>query len=63
VTANAAYALGRHAQIGSLEPGKAMDLVLWDVPSYLTLAYHLGVNPARHIVKNGRAVVRDGRKL
>jgi len=63
VTANAAYALGRHSQIGSLEPGKAMDLVLWDVPSYLTLAYHLGVNPARHIVKNGRAVVRDGRRL
>jgi len=60
-TANAAFALGRHAECGSLEPGKAMDLVLWDVPSYLTLAYHLGVNPVRYVIKNGRAVVRDGR--
>ena len=63
VTANAAYALGRHKSIGSLEVGKKMDMLLCDVPDYPSLVYELGWNPIRHVIKNGRVVVRDGRIL
>ncbi|MDH7512999.1 MAG: imidazolonepropionase [Clostridiales bacterium] len=63
VTANAAFALGRHKEVGSLEPGKKTDLLLCELPDYASLVYHLGINPIRYIIKNGRVVVKDGRRL
>jgi imidazolonepropionase len=63
VTANAAFALGRHEEVGSLEPGKKTDLLLCELPDYASLVYHLGVNPIRHVLKNGRVVVKDGRRI
>jgi imidazolonepropionase len=60
-TANASYALEKHMQVGSLEIGKKMDLVLWDVPTYPYLVYHLGVNPVKYVIKNGKVVVKNGR--
>jgi imidazolonepropionase len=62
-TANAAYAIRMDKEAGSLEPGKKMDLVLWHVPAYTTLVYHLGINPVRHVIKNGKMVVKDGIKI
>jgi imidazolonepropionase len=59
-TGNAAYAIGHDREAGSLETGKRMDLVLWDVPSFATLVYHLGINPIRRVIKNGKTVVMDG---
>ena len=61
ITANGAYAIRRHDEVGSLEPDKKMDLVLCDVPSFPHLVYHLGVNPVTHVIKNGALVVKDGR--
>jgi len=61
-TLNAAAALGRAAEIGSLEPGKRADLVVLHAPTYHHLVYHYGVNLVRHVVKAGRVVVRDGRR-
>jgi len=63
VTANAAYAIRSDAEAGSLELGKKMDVVLFDIPNYFFLAYHPGVNPVRHVLKNGRLVVKDGRTV
>jgi imidazolonepropionase len=60
-TLNAAAALGRADDVGSLEEGKRADLVVLDRPTYHHLVYHYGVNPVRHVVKDGRVVVRDGR--
>jgi len=60
VTANPAYALGLQDEVGSLEVGKKMDLILCEIPSYLFLVYHLGINPIKHVIKNGRLVVKDG---
>ena len=59
-TLNAAAALGRADRLGSIEPGKQADLVVLDAPSPAHLVYHFGVNLVRHVVKAGRAVVRDG---
>jgi len=62
-TANAAYALDRHEEVGSLETGKKMDLILCDAPNYPSLVYHLGINPIKHVMKNGKIVVKDGKIL
>ncbi len=59
-TINAACAIGRQADLGSLEPGKKADIVLYDVGDYVSLFYELGSNKVRHVVKDGRVVVRDG---
>lgn len=61
VTINGAYAVDRHRECGSLVPGKKMDVLLCDAPDYVSLVYHLGVNPVKHVIKAGRVVVRDGR--
>jgi imidazolonepropionase len=56
VTVNAAHALGLGSEIGSIEPGKQADLVLWDVSTVGQLPYWLGGSPARTVVKRGRVV-------
>ncbi len=60
VTINAAHSVGLGAEIGSLEPGKQADLVIWDVPSIEQLPYWLGTRPARTVVKRGRVVFERG---
>jgi len=60
-TINAAYAIDRQHQVGSIEPGKDLDLILCDMSSYLSLAYELGRNPVKTVLKRGRVVVEDGR--
>ncbi len=62
-TANAAYALGRETRLGRLEPGLQTDLLLCDIPNYAYLAYEPDRNPIRHVIKKGRFVVRDGRRV
>jgi imidazolonepropionase len=62
-TANAAYAVDRHDRVGSLEPGKQMDVILCDAPNYAGLFYHFGVNPVRHVIKNGKPAVKDGQLI
>jgi imidazolonepropionase len=59
-TLNAAAALGKADEIGSIEEGKSADLVVLDGPTHHQLVYHFGVNPVRHVVKAGRVVVADG---
>ena len=53
-TINAAFAIGRGDQVGSLEVGKAGDLVIWDAPSYPHLSYRFGRNLAQVVVKRGQ---------
>jgi len=62
-TANGAYAIDRHREVGTLEPGKKMDLLLLDASDYTSLAYRLGANPVRLVIKGGKVVVKDGRKV
>jgi imidazolonepropionase len=60
-TVNASYALGRSEQVGSLELGKKMDLILFDAPNYPSLVYHLGINPIKHVIKNGMLLFKKGK--
>jgi len=62
-TANAAFALDRHESVGSLEKGKKMDLILFDAPNYPWIVYHLGINLIKHVIKNGKIVVKDGQRI
>lgn len=54
VTLNGAAAIGRAQRLGSLEPGKQADLVIWDGPDLNYLCYRMGSNLARLVLKKGR---------
>jgi imidazolonepropionase len=60
VTVNSAFSLGLHGTRGSLEVGKAADLVVLRSARLLDLV-RVGVPAVRTVVKDGRVVVRDGR--
>ena len=53
VTREAARALGRLAEIGTLEAGKWCDLAIWDIERPAELVYRLGFNPLHRRVWHG----------
>jgi imidazolonepropionase len=60
VTLNAAKAIRRADRIGSLEPGKQADIVIFDVPDHRQLAFRFGSNSARTVIKQGRVLFERG---
>lgn len=54
VTREAARALGRLADTGTLEPGKRCDLAIWNVERLAELVTWIGTNPLRQRVWGGR---------
>jgi imidazolonepropionase len=52
-TREAARALGRLAEGGTLEPGKWCDLAIWDVDDPVELVYGMGMKPLRARVWRG----------
>jgi imidazolonepropionase len=55
-TINAAYAVRREKQIGSLEVGKLADLAIFEVADYREIPYYFGVNHCWMTVKRGRVI-------
>jgi len=55
-TINAAHAIGRDRDVGTLEPGKLADLLVLDVPTWHHLGYRLGGNAVETVIKRGRVV-------
>lgn len=62
-TINAAHAIERAREIGSLEVGKKADIVIFDAPNHKYFSYHYGVNLAEKIFKNGELVAEEGRRI
>jgi imidazolonepropionase len=56
-TINAAYAIGKANEVGSLEVGKKADVVVLKAPNHRFLGYHFGINLVDKVVKNGRIAV------
>ncbi len=55
-TINSAYAIGRGDEIGSLEPGKQADIVIWDVANHLQLCANPSGGLASTVIKKGKIV-------
>jgi imidazolonepropionase len=56
-TINAAHAVNRAGEVGSLEVGKRADVAILNVPNHKFLGYRFGVNLVDKVIKNGRIVV------
>ncbi|WPC42343.1 imidazolonepropionase [Clostridium sp. JS66] len=61
MTINAACAVGREKEIGSIETGKKADIAIFDAKNLNYLMYHFGVNAIDTVVKNGAIVVQAGK--
>ncbi len=56
-TINAAHAIDRANEVGSLQVGKKADIIILDVPNHKFLGYRFGVNLVDKVIKNGRLVL------
>jgi imidazolonepropionase len=56
-TINAAHAIDRANDIGSLEVEKKADVIILDIPNHKHLPYHFGVNLVEKVIKDGRMVI------
>jgi imidazolonepropionase len=54
VTLEAARALGKLDEIGTLEPGKSCDLAIWNIERPAELVYRIGFNPLHARVWRGQ---------
>lgn len=54
VTREAARALGRLDEVGTLEPGKWCDLAIWDIERPAELVYRIGFNPLHARIWRGQ---------
>jgi imidazolonepropionase len=57
-TINAAHAIGLADRIGSIEAGKAADLLILKTADYRHLSYFLGNNPVKTVIKKGAVVAQ-----
>ncbi len=56
VTINPACAIGLGDRVGTVEPGKQADLVIWNAPDMEMLCYRFGSNMARRVIKKGKVI-------
>jgi imidazolonepropionase len=59
-TINAAHAVKRAHEVGSLEAGKKADVVILNIPSHRFLGYRFGVNLVDKVIKEGRMMIDKG---
>lgn len=56
VTLNGAAAIDMADRVGSVEPGKMGDLVIWDAPDLDYICYRFGSNLVKTVIKAGKVV-------
>ncbi len=59
-TINAAHAIHRGHEVGSLNEGKKADIIILGIPNHRFLGYRFGVNLVEKVVKEGKIVVDRG---
>ena len=59
-TVNAAFSVNRGDRIGSLEPGKLANFVIFDCEDYRELAYWFGIPQTHSVYVRGECVSRSG---
>ena len=57
VTINAAAAIDRAAEIGTIEKGKYADIVIWDSYDLNYIFYRMGSNLVDKVIKKGKVVI------
>ncbi|WBW99459.1 imidazolonepropionase [Oceanirhabdus sp. W0125-5] len=57
MTYNAACAINRQDEIGSIEIGKKADIAIFDSKNLNYLMYHFGINQIHKVIKNGKIVI------
>jgi len=55
-TINAAAAIGMDRLTGSISIGKQADLLIWDIPSYRFIPYHIGSSYLQTVLKKGAVI-------
>jgi imidazolonepropionase len=55
-TINAAYAIDRGNEVGSLETGKKADILIMDVPNHKLIPQYFGINLVEKVIKNGKII-------
>lgn len=55
-TINAAAAINLENLVGSISGGKQADLLIWDIPSYKYIPYHIGSSCPETVISNGRII-------
>ncbi len=58
-TINAAHAIGRGHEVGSLEPGKWADILILNVADYRQLGYRFGGNLVKTVIKKGQLAMSN----
>jgi imidazolonepropionase len=53
-TVNAAFAVGRGGEIGTLREGALADIVIWTVDDYRQVGYRFGANLVDRVIKRGQ---------
>jgi len=56
VTINPACAIGLGEKVGTLEPGKQADLIIWNAPDFEMVCYRFGSNMTDRVIKKGTLV-------
>lgn len=56
-TLNAAHALGLGDEVGSLQVGRAADILILNLPNVQHLGYRFGSNPVERVIKGGVPVL------
>ncbi|MBU1941191.1 MAG: imidazolonepropionase [Candidatus Thermoplasmatota archaeon] len=58
-TFNAACAINRQHQVGSLEPFKQADIIILNCKNHMMLPYHFGINLVGMVIKKGKIVQKQ----
>jgi len=58
-TLNAAWALGKQAEVGSLAPGKKADFLILDGDDFRLIPYRAGHNPVRSVFLGGDKIIEN----